>query len=78
MVSFRTLLLTLLFALLGMAVGLLAGIIATLVMAAVHHAPPNMTNAYRHAAIPAALASGAGAFIWNAVRAVRDMVRRRR
>ncbi|MGA2990474.1 MAG: hypothetical protein ABSD88_08355 [Candidatus Korobacteraceae bacterium] len=74
MVSFRTLLLTLLFALLGMAIGLLTGIIATLVIAGVHHVPPDMTNAYRHAAIPAAVVSGAGAFLWNTGRAVKDAV----
>ena len=72
MVGFRTLLLTLLFAMLGMAVGLLAGIIGTIVMAAMHHTQPEMTAAYRHVAIPAAVASGAGAFLWNVIRAVKD------
>ncbi len=74
MISFRTLLLTLLFAMLGMALGLLTGIIATVVMAGVHHVQPDMTVAYRHVAIPAALASGAGAFLWNVARAVKDAV----
>ena len=72
MVGFRTLLLTLLFALLGMAIGLLAGIIVTVVMAAMHHTQPDMTAAYRHVAIPAAVASGAGAFLWNLFRAIKD------
>jgi hypothetical protein len=76
-VSFRTLLLTLLFAMLGMAVGLLVGIIGTVVMAAVHHTQPDMTYAYRHVAIPAALASAGVAFAWNLVRAVIDAVRGR-
>ena len=78
MMGFRTLLLTLLFALLGMAVGLLAGIIITVVTAAMHHTQPDMTAAYRHMAIPAAVASGAGAFLWNILRAIKDAVGGRR
>ncbi len=72
MVSFRTVLLTILFAALGMGVGLLVGIVATIVVAAVHHVQPDMTNAYRHAAIPLALVSGSCAFAWNVFRGVKD------
>ncbi len=74
MIAFRTLLLTMLFALLGMAMGLLAGIIGTIVMAAMHHTQPDMTAAYRHVAIPAAVVSGAGAFLWNVLRAIKDVL----
>ena len=70
----RTLLFTLLFAGLGMGVGLLFGIIATTVTAAAHHVQPDMTNAYRHIAIPVALVSGTCAFVWNVFRAVKDAV----
>jgi len=78
MIGFRTLLLTMLFALLGMAMGLLAGIIGTVVIAAMHHTQPDMTAAYRHVAIPAAVASGAGTFLWNVFRAIKDAVSGRR
>ena len=74
MVSFRTVLLTILFAALGMGVGLLVGIIATVVLAAAHNVQPDMTNAYRHVAIPLALASGLCAFVWNVFRGVKDAV----
>jgi len=78
MVSFRTVLLTILFGALGMGVGLLVGIIATVVLAAAHGVQPDMTNAYRHAAIPLALASGSCAFVWNVFRGVKDAVSSRK
>jgi Flp pilus assembly pilin Flp len=78
MVSFRTVLLTILFAALGMGVGLLVGIIATVVLAAIHGVQPDMTSAYRHSAIPLALASGACAFVWNVFRGVKDAVSARK
>jgi hypothetical protein len=74
MVSFRTVLFTVLFTALGMGMGLLLGIIATVVLAAVHHVQPEMANAYRHVAIPLALASGSCAFVWNVFRGVKDAV----
>jgi uncharacterized BrkB/YihY/UPF0761 family membrane protein len=74
MVSFRTALFTVLFAALGMGVGLLLGIVATIALAAVHRVQPDMANAYRYAAIPLALASGACAFVWNVFRGVKDAV----
>jgi uncharacterized BrkB/YihY/UPF0761 family membrane protein len=77
MVSFRTVLLTVLFTALGMGVGLLVGIVATVVLAAVHNVQPDMTQAYRHVAIPLALASGSCAFVWNVFRGVKDAVSRR-
>ncbi len=78
MVSFRTVLFTILFTALGMGVGLLLGIISTVVLAAVHHVQPNMANAYRHIAIPLALASGSCALLWNVFRGVKDAVSGRR
>jgi Flp pilus assembly pilin Flp len=72
MVSFRTVLLTLLFAALGMGVGLLVGIIATVVIAAIHHVQPDMSQAYRCFAIPLSAVCGAGAFLWNVIRGVKD------
>ena len=74
MVSFRTVLFTILFTALGMGVGLLLGIIATVLLAAVHHAQPDMANAYRHVAAPLALASGSCALAWNVFRGVKDAV----
>jgi Flp pilus assembly pilin Flp len=74
MVLFRTVLFTVLFTALGMGVGLLLGIIATVVLAAVHHVQPEMANAYRHVAIPLAVASGSCALLWNVFRGIKDAV----
>jgi hypothetical protein len=54
-VAFRILFLTFLATLLAFAVGLLAGILGTVVASALQGRHPDMTNAYRHVALPFAV-----------------------
>ncbi len=72
---FRTLFFTLLFTGLGMALGLMSGILVTALGAGIRHVPPDMRNAYLHFAIPAAVASGSCALLWNLAGAIRRAVR---
>lgn len=58
----RVLFATLLFTAGGMGVGLLLGILGTLTWGMVHGGNIDMTNAYRHIAIPIAIGLGAVAF----------------
>jgi uncharacterized BrkB/YihY/UPF0761 family membrane protein len=55
-VAFRILFLTFLATLLGFAVGLLVGIAGTVIASALHGRHPDMTDAYRHVALPFAVA----------------------
>jgi uncharacterized BrkB/YihY/UPF0761 family membrane protein len=55
-VACRILFLTFIATLLGFAVGLLVGIAGTVIGSALHGRHPDMTNAYRHIAVPFAVA----------------------
>lgn len=59
----RVLFATLLFTAGGMGVGLLLGILGTLAWGVIHGGNIDMTNAYRHVAIPFAITIGSIAFI---------------
>ncbi len=70
MTSFRILFLTLLFTALGMALGLTTGILVTAISGLfTHHV--DMTNAYRHFAIPSAITVGSCTFLYNVVQSIR-------
>jgi hypothetical protein len=62
-IPLRVLLLTFLLTLLTFAVSLLFGILGTVISARLRGSQPNMTLAYRHVALPIALAAGALALI---------------
>ncbi len=59
----RVLLVTFVGTLLCFAVSLLLGIIGLVVVSALRHVNPNMTVAYRHIALPAALVAGSIIFV---------------
>jgi hypothetical protein len=59
----RVLLVTFIGTLISFAVSLLLGIIGTVVVAAWRHITPDMTAAYRHTALPAALVAGSIIFV---------------
>jgi hypothetical protein len=59
----RVVLLTFIGTLLSFAVSLLLGIVGTVIMSAVRHVHPDMTVAYRHIALPAALVAGSIIFL---------------
>ena len=61
--TLRVLFTTLLFTCGGMGLGLLLGIIGMVSYGLVTHVQPDMRNAYRHVAIPVAIAIGSIAFI---------------
>jgi nitric oxide reductase large subunit len=68
MKSLRILVLTIFWTGVGMGAGLFGGIVVMMAsMAFVHHRP-DLTQAYRHGAIPAAIGAGAVAFLWNLLR----------
>jgi hypothetical protein len=68
----RMLFATLLFTAGGMGVGLLLGILGTLAWGIMHGGNLDMTNAYRHVAIPVAAAMGALAFFGSIYLEVRS------
>jgi len=72
----RVLFTTLLFAAAGMGAGLFLGIVGTLVYGMIRGGSIDMTNAYKHVAIPVAITLGAAAFVGALVVEVR--ARRRR
>ena len=74
----RLVFLTVLWTCLGMGAGLFAGIFAVLVGSALRHQPPNLADAYRLVAVPLALCTGGGAFVWNLGRTVQAAVKRAR
>ena len=59
----RVLFATLLFTALGMALGLMLGILGTAGWGLLHGGNIDMTNAYRHVAIPVAIGLGLTAFV---------------
>jgi len=71
-VPLRVLLLTFLLTLLAFAVALLLGILGIVVSATLRGLHPNMTVAYRHIALPAALAAGEVALVVTTVLEVRN------
>ena len=71
----RVLFTTLLFVAGGMAVGLFCGIVGTVIYGMIKGGQIDMTNAYRHIAIPIALLIGAVALVGSAVLEVRSRTR---
>lgn len=71
-IPLRVLLLTFLLTLLAFAVGLLLGILGIVIGATLRGFHPNMTAAYRHIALPIALAVGAVALLVTTVLEVRN------
>ena len=67
----RVLVVTLLLSLLAFAVCLFLGILGLVITAAVRGVHPNMTIAYRHIALPAAVVAGAAALVVAIVLEVR-------
>lgn len=71
-IPLRVLLLTFLLTLLAFAVSLMLGILGIVVSARMHGVHPNMTLAYRHIALPIALAAGAVALVFVTVLETRN------
>src|SRR5579863_3754079 len=71
----RVLFATLLFTAAGMAVGLFCGIVGTVVYGMIRGGQIDMTNAYRHIAIPFALLVGSVALVASAIVEVRSRTR---
>ena len=71
-IPLRVLLLTFLLTLLAFAVGLLLGILGIVVNATLRGLHPNMTAAYRHIALPIALAAGVVALVVVSVLEIRS------
>jgi hypothetical protein len=73
---FRILILTALFAAAGMGLGLFFGIFGAVLYGAIKHMHVDMTMAYRDVAIPLAVISALGAFVYNTMAALRRAMRR--
>jgi hypothetical protein len=71
-IPLRVLLLTFLLTLLAFAVSLLLGILGMLITARLRGLQADMTVAYRHIALPVALAAGAAALIVTSIIEVRN------
>jgi len=71
----RVLFATLLFTAGGMAVGLFCGIVGTVIYGMIKGGQIDMTNAYRHVAIPIALVVGSVALVGSAVLELRSRTR---
>ncbi len=69
--AMRVLFSTLLFTAGGMGAGLLLGIIGTIIYGIISGRAIDMTNAYRHVAIPVAIVAGSVALVGSAVLEVR-------
>jgi lipopolysaccharide export LptBFGC system permease protein LptF len=67
----RVLFTTLLFTAAGMGAGLFCGIVGTVIYGIIRGGQIDMTNAYKHVAIPAAIVIGAAAFLGALVLEVR-------
>jgi hypothetical protein len=72
LIPFRVLLVTFLLALLSFAISLLLGIVGIVITSRVQGAHPNMTAAYRHIALPVAIAVAAVALIATTILEVRS------
>lgn len=77
MVTFRTLFVTLLCTMAGMGLGLFFGIVGAAILNAVRHGGVDMATAYRHVAIPVAIAVGSGAFLFQIFVGIRTSLRPR-
>jgi hypothetical protein len=73
---FRILILTGLFAGAGMGLGLFFGIFGAILYGAVQHVHVDMAIAYRDVAIPLAVISALGAFVYNTMATLRRAMRR--
>jgi hypothetical protein len=71
----RVIVATLLFTAGGMAVGLFCGIVGTAMYGMIKGGPIDMTNAYRHVAVPIALLVGSCALVGSAIVEVRARTR---
>jgi hypothetical protein len=71
-IPLRVLLLTFLLTLLAFAVSLLLGILGMLITARLRGLQPDMTVAYRHIALPIAIAAGAVALIVTSIIEIRN------
>lgn len=67
----RVLLVTFIGTLIAFAVSLMLGIVFTVVVSALRHAHPNMTEAYRRIALPAAVVAGSVIFVLALVMEIR-------
>lgn len=67
----RVALITFVCTLLGFAVSLLLGIVGTVAVSLFRHTNPDMRIAYRHVAVPAALAAGTIIFIVSLIMEIR-------
>jgi nitric oxide reductase large subunit len=70
MKSLRIVVLTILWTGVGMGAGLFGGIVVMMFSIAFVHHRPDLTQAYRHGAFPAAIGAGAVAFLWNLMRTI--------
>jgi len=70
--TLRVLFTTLLFAAGGMGAGLFLGIVGTVLYGIISGSKIDMTNAYKHVAIPIAILAGAVALVGSAVLEVRS------
>ncbi len=70
--TIRVLFTTLLFTAAGMGAGLFLGIVGTIIYGMMKGSNIDMTNAYRHVAIPVAITLGAAAFLGALVLEVRS------
>ncbi len=77
MFTFRTLFFTLLCTMAGMGIGLFVGIIGTAILNAVRHGGVDMSNAYRHVAIPVAILAGLSALLFQIIAGIRTALRPR-
>ncbi len=75
---FRIVLLTIMWGGLGMGVGLFSGILVLLVRSLIVHTTTDMSLAYRYVSIPLAITTGSCAFLWNLVRTVQAVGKRRK
>jgi uncharacterized protein YacL len=71
----RIVILTVFFAAFGMGIGLFFGILGTVLYAAIKHIHIDMAMAYRDIAIPVALISALGAFVYNTMTTLRRAMR---
>ncbi len=71
--TIRVLFTTLLFTAAGMGIGLILGIVGTIIYGMMKGGNIDMTNAYRHVAIPVAITFGAAALIGALVLEVRSL-----
>lgn len=74
--TMRVLFTTLLFTAAGMGAGLFCGIVGTVIYGIIKGTQVDMSNAYKHVAIPAAIVIGSAAFIGALVLEVRARSRR--